>query len=257
MGNDAMSLHGRIAVVTGGASGIGLAIGQRLARNGASVAVFDIDYAGVERLAKQLHPDTYPALAVKVDVSDRGQVDAAVKEVREKLGPIQLLVNCAGIEAFEPFQSITEASWDRIMAVNLKGTFNCTQAIVGDMIAARWGRIINISSSSAQSGAARMTHYAASKAGVIGFTKALALELGREGITVNTIPPGSIDTPMLRRAASAGHLGASVLERIGSITPVGRAGTPEDIAAACAFLASEEAGYITGQVIGVNGGRYI
>jgi 2-hydroxycyclohexanecarboxyl-CoA dehydrogenase len=167
-------------------------------------------------------------------------------------------VNCAGIEAFEPFQSITEASWDRIMAVNLKGTFNCTQAVVGDMLAAGWGRIINISSSSAQSGAARMTHYAASKAGVIGFTKALALELGRAGITVNAIPPGSIDTPMLRRAAAAGHLGGgAAIERIASAMPVGRAGTPEDIAAACAFLASEEAGYITGQVIGVNGGRYM
>src|SRR5207245_2097908 len=128
-----------------------------------------------------------------VDVSDRAQVDRAVRQVREKLGPIQVLVNCAGIDAFEAFQSITEASWDRIMAINLKGTFNCTQAVVSDMIEARWGRIINISSSSAQSGAVKMAHYAASKAGVIGFTKALARELGHAGITVNTIPPGSID----------------------------------------------------------------
>jgi NAD(P)-dependent dehydrogenase (short-subunit alcohol dehydrogenase family) len=252
-----MSLHGRTAVITGGASGIGLAISQRLARDGASVAVFDVDYAGAERLVKQLRVDGSSALAVRVDVSDRRQVDGAVGEVRDQLGPIQVLVNCAGIEAFEPFQSITEASWDRIMAVNLRGTFNCTQAVVSDMIAAGWGRIINISSSSAQSGAAKMTHYAASKAGVIGFTKALALELGRAGITVNSIPPGSIDTPMLRRAAAAGHLGGAAVERIGAAMPVGRAGTPEDIAAACAFLASEEAGYITGQVIGVNGGRYM
>ncbi|HEV3112401.1 MAG TPA: SDR family NAD(P)-dependent oxidoreductase [Candidatus Binataceae bacterium] len=252
-----MSLHGRTAVITGGASGIGLAISQRLAQDGASVAVFDVDYAGAERLVKQLQADGSSALAVKVDVSDRRQVDGAVREVRDKLGPIQVLVNCAGIEGFEPFQSITEASWDRIMAVNLKGTFNCTQAVVSDMIAAGWGRIINISSSSAQSGAAKMTHYAASKAGVIGFTKALALELGRAGITVNTIPPGSIDTPMLRRAAAAGHLGGAGVEQIAAAMPVGRAGTPEDIAAACAFLASGEAGYITGQVIGVNGGRYM
>jgi 2-hydroxycyclohexanecarboxyl-CoA dehydrogenase len=252
-----MSLHGRTAVITGGASGIGLAISRRLAHDGAAVAVFDVDYAGAQRLVSQLHADGSSALAVKVDVSDRRQVDEAVREVRDKLGPIQVLVNCAGIEAFEPFQSITEASWDRIMAVNLKGTFNCTQAVVSDMIAAGWGRIINISSSSAQSGAARMTHYAASKGGVISFTKALALELGRAGITVNTIPPGSIDTPMLRRAAAAGHLGGAAVEQIAAAMPVGRAGTPEDIAAACAFLASEEAGYITGQVIGVNGGRYI
>jgi NAD(P)-dependent dehydrogenase (short-subunit alcohol dehydrogenase family) len=234
-----------------------LAITQRLAQNGARVAVFDVDYASAERLVERLQADGSSALAVKVDVSDRRQVDAAAREVRDKLGLIQVLVNCAGIEAFEPFQSITEASWDRIMSVNLKGTFNCAQAVVSDMIEAGWGRIINISSSSAQSGAARMTHYAASKAGVIGFTKALALELGRAGITVNTIPPGSIDTPMLRRAAAAGHLGRNAIEQIASAMPVGRAGTPEDIAAACAFLASEEAGYITGQVIGVNGGRYM
>lgn len=252
-----MSLHGRTAVITGGASGIGLAISRRLARQGAPVAVFDVDYAAAERVVKQLQSDGSPALAVKVDVADRRQVDAAVREARDKLGRIQVLVNCAGIEAFEPFQSITEASWDRIIAVNLKGTFNCTQAVVSDMIAAGWGRIINISSSSAQSGAARMTHYAASKGAVISFTKALALELGRAGITVNTIPPGSIDTPMLRRAAAAGHLGGAAVEQLAAAMPVGRAGTPEDIAAACTFLASDEAGYITGQVIGVNGGRYM
>ena len=132
-----MPLHGRIAVITGGASGIGLAITQRLAQNGARVAVFDVDYASAERLVERLQADGSSALAVKVDVSDRRQVDAAAREVRDKLGLIQVLVNCAGIEAFEPFQSITEASWDRIMSVNLKGTFNCAQAVVSDMIEAK------------------------------------------------------------------------------------------------------------------------
>lgn len=253
-----MSLRGRTAVVTGGASGIGLAICRRLARDGASVAVFDLDPAGAERAAEELRAQGSSAMAAAVDVSDRSQVDRAVREAREKLGPVLVLVNCAGIEAFEPFQSITEASWDRIMAVNLKGTFHCTQSVVGDMIAAHWGRIINISSSSAQSGVVRMSHYAASKAGMIGFTKALARELAREGITVNTIPPGSIDTPMSRRAAEEGRFGGASVEQIAaSMVPIGRPGTPEDIAAAAAFLASEDAGYITGQILGVNGGRYM
>lgn len=252
-----MSLQGRTAVVTGGASGIGLAISQRLARDGASVAVFDLDAAAAERLAKQLMEDGAGAIAVEVDVSDRGQVDRAVEETRTALGPVQILVNNAGMDAFEPFQTITVERWDRIMAVNLRGTFNCTQAVIGDMLEAKWGRIINISSSSAQSGAPNMTHYAASKGAMIAFTKSLALEVGRTGITVNTIPPGSIDTPMSRRAAEQGNFRGATLEQVAKIIPVGRMGLPEDIAAACAFLASEEASYITGQVIGVNGGRYM
>jgi NAD(P)-dependent dehydrogenase (short-subunit alcohol dehydrogenase family) len=138
--------------------------------------------------------------------------------------------------------------------VNLTGTFHCCQAVVPDMIEAGWGRIINISSSSAHSGQPFMTHYVASKAGVMGFTKALALELGPSGITVNTIPPGFIDTPMLRRSEGKGRFGQDVAYHI-TQTPARRAGLPEDVAAACAFLVSEEAGYITGQVLGVNGGR--
>lgn len=252
-----MPLSGRNAVVTGGASGIGLAISQRLAKDGASIAVFDLDRAAAERLVKQISEDGTSAIALEVDVSDREQVDEAVRETRAALGPVHVLVNNAGMDAFEPFQAITVDRWDRIMAVNLRGTFNCTQAVLSDMVESGWGRIINISSSSGQSGAPNMTHYAASKAGMIGFTKALALEVGRSGITVNTIPPGSIDTPMLRRAADRGDLMGGTVEQVARRIPMGRMGTPEDIAAACAFLASEEAGYITGQIIGVNGGRYM
>ena len=139
--------------------------------------------------------------------------------------------------------------------MNLTGTFHCLQSAVPDMLAGGWGRIVTISSSSAQSGAARMAHYVASKGGVIGLTKALAMELAPHGITVNTIPPGSIETPMTRRAEASGNLPS--MEVVAKVVPVGRTGKPDDVAAACAFLCSEEAGYITGQQINVNGGRYV
>jgi NAD(P)-dependent dehydrogenase (short-subunit alcohol dehydrogenase family) len=163
-------------------------------------------------------------------------------------------VNSAGLDGFDRFLDITAEKWNRILAVNLTGTFDCCQAVVPDMIDEGWGRIVNISSSSAQSGQPIMTHYVASKAGVIGFTKALALELGPLGITVNTIPPGFIDTPMLRTSEERGLLGGT-LEETAEKTPVRRVGRPDDIAAACSFLVREEASYVTGQVIGVNGGR--
>jgi 2-hydroxycyclohexanecarboxyl-CoA dehydrogenase len=153
-----------------------------------------------------------------------------------------------------PFAELTDAQWDRMFEVNVKGTFIVTQEVLPDLKAVGWGRIVNISSSSAQSGQPYMVHYVTSKAGLIGFTKAVALELAPQGITVNTIPPGFIDTPMLRGSEQRGLLGGTVDDNA-ERTPVRRAGTPEDIAYACAFLVSDEASYITGQVIGVNGGR--
>ena len=167
-----------------------------------------------------------------------------------------ILVNSAGLDGFEKFQNITAESWQRILAVNLTGTFDCCQAVLPHMTAAGWGRIVNISSSSAQTGNPLMVHYSAAKAGVVGLTMALAKELGPRGVTVNTIPPGFIDTPMLRRTEERGFLGAGV-EANEANTPVRRVGRPEDIAGACAFLVREDAGYVTGQVIGVNGGRII
>ena len=246
---------GRVAVVTGAASGIGLAIGRRLAGRGDRVALLDLQGDAVQRAAEDVRATGAEVIAAKVDVTDRGEVDAALDEVRKKFGPVEIMVTSAGLDAFEPFTDITIESWERILAINLTGTFHCLQAAVPDMLAARWGRIVTISSSSAQSGATRMAHYVASKGGVIGLTKALALELAPHGITVNTIPPGLIDTPMSRRAEAAKDLPS--LQAIGSRIPVRRAGTPDDIAAACAFLCSEEAGYITGQVIGVNGGMVL
>jgi 2-hydroxycyclohexanecarboxyl-CoA dehydrogenase len=250
-----MTAAQRTAIVTGGGSGIGRAIALRLAADGFATAVLDLDPGAAERVAGEALDKGYRASAFGgVDVSDRAGVGTAVQRVRRELGPIAVLVNNAGLSGFKKFQHITDEVWDRVLAVNLSGPFYCAQAVVPDMIEARWGRIVNISSSSAQSGQQYMTHYVASKAGLIGWTKALALELGPEGITVNTIPPGFIDTPMLRRSAEHGLLGAEV-EEIAARTPVRRAGLPEDIAAACAFLCSDEAGYVTGQVIGVNGGR--
>jgi 2-hydroxycyclohexanecarboxyl-CoA dehydrogenase len=250
-----MSFAGSTAVVTGGASGIGLGISQRLAGDGAKVAVFDLDPDQGERAAQGIRDAGGEAIACPVDVSDRAQIDAAVERTRGELGPVLVLVNGAGMDGFDPIMDITPELWERIIAVNLTGTFHCIQSVLPDMLEAKWGRIVNISSSSAQTGAALMAHYSASKGGVIALTKTLALELGPRGITVNTIPPGAIDTPMSRRAAEAGRFGGGTLEDVGRHLPVKRIGVPEDIAAACAYLVSDEASYVTGQIIGVNGGR--
>jgi 2-hydroxycyclohexanecarboxyl-CoA dehydrogenase len=239
----------RVAIVTGAASGIGLAIATRLAADGMAVAIFDRDADAADAAASKIS-----ALSVTVDVAERDQIDAGVARVVAELGAPTVLVNNAGVEGFDPFLKITLEKWNRLLAVNLTGTFQCCQAVVPHMAEAGWGRIVNISSSSAQGGQPLMTHYVASKAGMIGFTKALALEVGPLGITVNTIPPGFIDTPMLRASEAKGLLGPGV-EHHASQTPVRRAGLPEDIAATTAFLVRDEASYITGQVIGVNGGR--
>ena len=244
----------RVAIVTGGASGIGLAISQRLAADGAAVAVFDLNAEAAETAAADIVAAGGTAIAVTVDVTDRALVDQGVAETRERLGRPTILVNNAGLDGFDKFLSIPIEKWNRILEVNLTGTFQCCQAVVPEMLEVGWGRIVNISSSSAQGGQPMMTHYVAAKAGVIGFTKALALELGPKGITVNTIPPGFIDTPMLRATEAKGLLGEGVEHHAG-LTPVRRVGQPGDIAAACAFLVSDEASYVTGQVIGVNGGR--
>ncbi|HZQ86322.1 MAG TPA: SDR family NAD(P)-dependent oxidoreductase [Acidimicrobiales bacterium] len=247
-------MTGKTAIVTGGASGIGLAIAERLAADGNAVAVFDRDGEAADAAAAKIEAAGGSAIGVTVDVTDRALIDAGVATTAERLGTPTILVNSAGLDGFDPFLTITLEKWQRILDVNLTGTFQVCQAVVPGMIEEGWGRIVNISSSSAQGGQPVMTHYVAAKAGVIGFTKALALELGPQGITVNTIPPGFIDTPMLRKAEGRGFLGQGVEHHAGT-TPVRRVGRPEDIAAACAFLVSEEASYVTGQVIGVNGGR--
>lgn len=231
----------KTAVVTGGASGIGRAVAQRLRKDRLRVAVIDLSPTD----------DEYGHVA---DVTDRAQLDTAVAAIRDQFGPILVLVNAAGVEGFKKFSKMSFDEWSKVIDVNLNGVFHAIQAVLPDMVEAGWGRIVNISSSSTHSGQPFMSHYVAAKSAVNGLTKSLALEYGPCGITVNAVPPGFVDTPMLRSAESRHLLGGSVEDHINR-TPVRRVGQPEDIAAACSFFVSEEASYITGQILGVNGGR--
>jgi len=228
------------AVVTGGGSGIGRAIADRLRADGYNVATLDLNPSDTQN-------------AFIANVTDRAAVDEALNGIRSQLGPVSILVNAAGLDSFRRFTDTSFEQWQRVIDVNLNGTFHCIQAVLPEMVEAGWGRIVNISSSSTHSGQPFMAPYVAAKSAVNGLTKSLALEYGPMGITVNAVPPGFIDTPMLRKAEDRGFLGDT--EKQIEQTPVRRMGKPEDIAAACAFFISEEASYITGQILGVNGGR--
>lgn len=245
----------KVAVVTGGASGIGAEICRRLAKDGVDIAIWDLNEELMQSVAAEVRELGQRAITSVVDISDREVVTAAAAQARAELGPVTIFANSAGVHATSPIMEMSDADWDRVMKINLTGSFICTQVLLEDMIAANWGRIVYISSSSAQTGSPNMAHYVASKGGVIGLTKALAVELGPLGITVNNVPPGSIDTPMLRGLEAKGGLPGGA-DAIGQRNPVRRLGTPADMAAAVAFLASEEAGYITGHTLSCNGGRY-
>ncbi len=245
----------KVAVVTGAGAGIGAATSRFLARDGADIAIWDRNIDNVQPLVDEITAMGRKVIVSKVDVSQRTDIKAALTTVREELGPVSILVNNAGISPEKDFEDITDDDWHAVMNINLMGTFLCTQEVISDMVEAQWGRIINISSSSAQSGSKRMVHYAASKGGIISFTKALALEMGPKGITVNNVPPSFVDTAGLRGAAERIPGGIEGYQK--TMIPMRRVGQPEDIAAAVAFLASEGAGYITGLTLGVNGGRYI
>lgn len=246
-----MDLQGRVAIVTGGRRGIGRSIALAMARAGADTVVTDISQEDCEKVAREIESMGRGGLAVKCDVSSLSQVEALVKAAVSKFGKVDILVNNAGILGFKPFLELSEDEWDRMISVNLKGQFLCAQATARDMVKRRWGRIINIASVS--SGGCYIafpliSHYTAAKGGVIGLTKALALELGRLGINVNAICPGAIETPMTE-VTSGDQLG-SVVARI----PRGRLGRPEEVADLAVFLASEKAEYISGASIVIDGG---
>jgi 3-oxoacyl-[acyl-carrier protein] reductase len=246
---DFCSLQGRVAVVTGSARGIGRAIAERLAILGADVVIADMLIDLARQSAEEISQVTQrKTLALNVNVSDGKSASEMINQAVEHFGKVDILVNNAGITRDMLILRMEESDWDSVMGVNLKGVFNCSKAVIRTMMKQRYGRIINISSVSGQAGQAGQTNYSASKAGVIGFTKALAREVASRQITVNAVAPGYIPTSLTN------DLPDDLKKSILGATPVGRMGKPEEVAAAVAFLASEEAAYITGQVLAVDGG---
>ena len=242
-------LDGRVAFVTGAGRGMGRAIAERLAAEGARLAVTDIDKDAAAAVAAELGGD---ACAAHVDVTDAGSVGAAVEEVTGLLGPIDVLVNNAGWDKMAPFVDTDEDLWDRLIAINLKGVLHTCRAIVPQMTERRTGRIVNISSDAGRVGSTGEAVYSATKGGIIAFSKTLAREVARHGLTVNVVCPGPTDTPLLSEMVGAGN--DKLITSLQRAIPLGRLGRPEDIAAAVAFLASDDASFITGQTLSVSGG---
>jgi 3-oxoacyl-[acyl-carrier protein] reductase len=246
-----MNLQGKVAFITGAAQGIGRAIALALAEVGVDIAGGDVNLERMQETAKEIEALGRQALALRIDVSDPASVKEAVNRVVEAWQKIDILVNNAGITKDALALRMKKEDWDRVLRVNLDGTFNCIQAILPLMVRQRSGRIISIASVVAQAGNPGQANYIASKAGIIGLTKAIAAEVGSRGITVNAVAPGFIATAMTE------NLPAAVKERMLSMIPLGRMGTDKDIAAGVRFLASDEAGYITGHVLNINGGMYM
>lgn len=242
-------LSGRVAFVTGASRGIGKAIALRLAEAGAQVAACArADHA--RAVADEIAAAGGAAQALSADVTDGGALIAAVRAALERFERIDVLVNNAGVVRDQLLMRMKPAEWDTVLATNLTAAFTCTQAVLRPMLKQRWGRVISIGSVVGQSGNPGQANYAASKAGLIGFSKALACEVAARGVTVNVVAPGFIETDM------TAQLGAAARDALAERIPAGRLGRPADVAAAVCFLASDEASYITGQVVGVNGGMY-
>lgn len=240
-----MRLEGRKALVTGGASGIGAAIAARLAAEGAEVWVGDIDVEGAERVAGEISGNS-----VELDVTDH----AAAKSVIEGIGTLDVLVNNAGTDEFGFFTYTSPEQWQRVLAINLGGVLNCTHAALPAMQQAKYGRIVSISSEAGRVGSKGSAVYSAAKGGIVAFMKAIARENARYGITANSIAPGPIETPLLMGAKEFGEIGEKVIETMKEATQMKRLGQPDEVAAAAAFLASDDAAYVTGETLGVSGG---
>jgi 2-hydroxycyclohexanecarboxyl-CoA dehydrogenase len=239
-------LEGRRALVTGGASGIGAAIARRLAAEGAEVTIGDLNLEGATEVAGEIS-----GLPIQLDVTDLGSAQAAVDSAGK---PLDILVNNAGTDEFGFFTQTTPEQWEKVIAVNLNGVLNCTFAALPGMQEAGYGRIVSIASEAGRVGSKGSAVYSAAKAGVIGFTKVIAREGGRFNINANAIAPGPIETPLLMQAKEFGEIGEKIIENMKAGTQLRRLGQPEEVAAAVAFLASEDASYVTGEVLGVSGG---
>ncbi len=239
----------RTAFVTGGAGGIGRAICKALAASGHRVAVADLDIAGAERIAAEIS-----GLAVSLDVTNERSVIAAVDGVGRELGPVAVCVNCAGWDELRPFLETDDEFTKKVLEINLAGPIRVTRAVLPGMIAAGWGRLINVASDAGRVGSSLESVYSGAKGGLIAFTKTIAREMARHAITANAVCPGPTETPLLRSMAGEGERSSKLINALVRAVPMKRLGAPEDIAPAVAFLASEEARYITGQTLSVSGG---
>jgi len=245
-----MRLEGRTALVTGGASGIGAATCRRLAGEGARVAVTDMNVSGAGDVASEVNGVSY-----ELDVREGDSIAAAVAAATEELGSIDILVNNAGYDEFGFFVNTDEAMWDRVLGVNLRGVIAVTHAVLPGMQERRRGRIVNVASEAGRVGSSGSGIYSAAKAGVIGFTKAVAREAARYGVTCNAVAPGPIETPLLMGAPEAlGEIGQKLVDVMVGSTVLRRLGQPDEVAAAITFLASDDASFVTGQALGVSGG---